>query len=264
MNNATKTGIILASVVLLGGLFRLTAVSKIPANTVGVKYSAVSGVQDETLGSGYHIYMPFLDKIYKLSTEVQTTKIEKVTTQTNDAQYLDSTIDVKWRVSEKNAMKVFRDFRNVEVLAEKGIEPAVQRAMEEISVNYNIVELLGSKRNQVYTEFEEALKQRLDSYGVELVAVTIIDTDAGDDIEKAIKNEAVKQKEVDTAKQEQERAKIEAETKQIQAQAEADANKKLSESITDNLIRMKEAEARMKHGWVEVQTSGEVITDTGK
>ncbi|MBF0843728.1 prohibitin family protein [Streptococcus danieliae] len=262
-NNSIKAGIA-AGVIILGGLlFRVTAVSKIPANTVGVKYSAVSGVQNETLGSGYHLYTPFIDKIYKLSTEVQTTNIKKVTTQTNDAQYLDSTIDVKWRVSEKNAMKVFRDFRDIDTLSKKGIKPAVQRAMEEISVNYNIVEVLGSKRNEVYTEFEKALEKRLANYGVELVAVTITDTDAGDDIEKAIKNEAVKQKEVDTAKQEQEKAKIEAETKQIQAQAEADANAKLSGSIDDNLIKMKEAEARLKHGWVEVQTNKDVIVDSG-
>ncbi|MDW8739682.1 hypothetical protein [Streptococcus suis] len=32
---------------------------------------------------------------------------------------------------------------------------------------------------------------------------------------------------------------------------------------TDELIRMKEAEARLKHGWVEVQTTGDVITNKG-
>lgn len=91
-------------------------------------------------------------------------------------------------------------------------------------------------------------------------------------IEAAIKNESVKQKEIDTAKQEQEKAKVEADTKKVQAQAEADAgiikaegeakaNKAKSDSITDNLIRMKEAEAREKHGWVTVNGAGSVITN---
>lgn len=94
----------------------------------------------------------------------------------------------------------------------------------------------------------------------------------GDEIEAAIKNESVKQKEIDTAKQEQEKAKVEADTKKVQAQAEADAgiikaegeakaNKAKSDSITDNLIRMKEAEAREKHGWVTVNGAGSVITN---
>lgn len=44
------------------------------------------------------------------------------------------------------------------------------------------------------------------------------------------------------------------------AQAEADANAKINSSITDQLIRMKEAEARLKHGWVTVQGSDTVVT----
>ena len=108
----------------------------------------------------------------------------------------------------------------------------------------------------------------------EFVSFTITDQDAGDEIEQAIKEESVKQKQVDSAKQDQEKAKIEAETKKVNAQAEADAavikaqgeaeaNAKLNGSISDNLIRMKEAEARLKHGWVEVITNGDVITDKG-
>lgn len=216
-----------------------------------------------------------MDTIYKLPTSVQTSNIEKVTTQTNDAQFLDSTIDVKWRVSNNNAMQVFKDFQTIETLQEKGIQPAVQRAIEEVTVNYNIVEILGSKRNEIYSEFEKKLAEKLSTYGVELVSVTITDTDAGDEIEAAIKNEAVKQKEVDTAKQEQEKTKVEAETKKIQAQADADAevikaqgqakaNAELNNSISENLIRMKEAEARLEHGWVEVITQGDVIANQGE
>ena len=69
----------------------------------------------------------------------------------------------------------------------------------------------------------------------------------------------------------QEKSKVEAETKKVQAQADADtaiikaegeakANKIKSDSITDNLIRMKEAEAREKHGWVTVNGANGVIT----
>lgn len=73
------------------------------------------------------------------------------------------------------------------------------------------------------------------------------------------------------AQAEQETAKVEAETKLIkaeneaaikvvEAQAEADANRLKSQSITQQLIDMKNAEARLKHGWVEVQGAGTVVT----
>ena len=70
------------------------------------------------------------------------------------------------------------------------------------------------------------------------------------------------------AKENAEKQKIEAEGNAVvrltNAKSEADANKLLQQSITDELIRMKEAEARLKHGWVTVQSGGEVIVDSDK
>lgn len=42
---------------------------------------------------------------------------------------------------------------------------------------------------------------------------------------------------------------------------EAEANRLKSESITDELIRMKEAEAHMEHGFVTVNGANTVVTD---
>lgn len=75
-----KIGIAIVTGLVLLGLFRLTAVKRIPANTVGVKVSAFGGVQDTTLQTGYHLKMPFVDQIYTLSTSVQTKTMEKITT----------------------------------------------------------------------------------------------------------------------------------------------------------------------------------------
>ena len=39
------------------------------------------------------------------------------------------------------------------------------------------------------------------------------------------------------------------------------ANKLKASSISDKLIRMKEAEARVKHGWVTIQGANTVVTE---
>ncbi|OOS16944.1 B-cell receptor associated protein-related protein [Streptococcus mitis] len=254
------------------GIFRLTAVKRIPANTVGVKVSAIGGVQENTLQTGYHLKMPFIDKVYTLSTSVQTKTMEKITTQTKDGQWLNTNIDVKYRVNKEKAMTVFSNYTDLENVNNSVVSPAVQRAIESVTGNYDIYDILGNKRTEVYEMIDKALKEKFESYDLEFVSFTITDQDAGDEIEAAIKNESVKQKEIDTAKQEQEKAKVEADTKKVQAQADADAgiikaegeakaNKAKSDSITDNLIRMKEAEAREKHGWVTVNGAGSVITN---
>ena len=55
-------------------------------------------------------------------------------------------------------------------------------------------------------------------------------------------------------------AEAQAEQTRIAAQAEADANNLVNSSITENLIDMKIAEAREKHGWVTVQGADSVVT----
>ena len=269
MDNLTKPvkiGIAVVLGLVLLGLFRLTAVKRIPANTVGVKVSAFGGVQDTTLQTGYHLLVPFIDKVYTLPTSVQTKTMEKITTQTKDGQWLNTNIDVKYRVNKEKAMTVFSNYTTLENVNDSVVSPAVQRAIESVTGSYDIYDVLGNKRTEVYEAIDKALKEKFESYDLEFVSFTITDQDAGDEI----KNESVKQKEIDTAKQEQEKAKVEAETKKVQAQAEAEtaiiraegeakANKVKSDSITDNLIRMKEAEAREKHGWVTVNGAGSTI-----
>lgn len=230
LTKLAKGGIITVTAIASLGIFRLTAVKRIPANTVGVKVSAIGGVQENTLQTGYHLKMPFIDKVYTLSTSVQTKTMEKITTQTKDGQWLNTNIDVKYRVNKEKAMTVFSNYTDLENVNNSVVSPAVQRAIESVTGNYDIYDILGNKRTEVYEAIDKALKQ------------------------------------------EQEKAKVEANTKKVQAQAEADAgiikaegeakaNKAKSDSITDNLIRMKEAEAREKHGWVTVNGAGSVITN---
>lgn len=270
-----KKGIYIFLILLSLALVRVLAIKRIPANTVGVKVSAFGGVQDTTLQTGYHFQIPFVDKVYMLPTSVQTKTMEKITTQTKDGQWLNTNIDVKYRVNKEKAMTVFSNYTTLETVNDSVVSPAVQRAIESVTGNYDIYDVLGNKRTEVYEMIDKALKEKFESYDLEFVSFTITDQDAGDEIEAAIKNESVKQKEIDTAKQEKAKAEVEAETKKVQAQAEANnavikaegeakANKIKSDSITDNLIRMKEAEAREKHGWVTVTGAGGVITNSGQ
>lgn len=57
-------------------------------------------------------------------------------------------------------------------------------------------------------------------------------------------------------------ARSKADVQKIEAQAEAEANRIIAASITPELIEMKEAEARMEHGWVTVQGADTVVTDS--
>lgn len=229
-------------------------VTKIPANSVGIVYSPFGGTKEQTLSEGIHGKNPF-DKIYKITTEVQTMTVQNLTTQTKDAQYLTSILDVKYRVNTSNAYLVFTQFRTLKNMSENLIIPTTQRILEHITTKYNVIDILGEKRSTVYAELEKQLAEEFAKYGVEFYSISITDMDAGAALENAITEEAVAKKAVETAAQnllkaeteaqqksvmakaEQEAAKIEAETKLIEAEAEKKANELLNSTMTDDILQ---------------------------
>ncbi|GEM_PF-6013301 len=226
--------LIVIVVVLILAAVGSRAIIIIPANSVGIRFAPFSGgVQDEILEEGLKIVMPW-DKIYEISTEVQSKQIMNVYGQTMDSQFLTMTVDIKYKVDKLRAFEVFKSFKTLDNVDRNLIIPTTQRAIESVTTQYNIIQILGSKRNEVYLTIEANLQARLQENGISLHSVTFLDTDAGDDIEDAITREAVAKKAVETAEQNRLQAQIDAERRVIEAQAEADEKRIIAESLLEN------------------------------
>lgn len=228
--------------------------TKIPDNSVGIVYSPFSGTKTEALSEGFHAKNPF-DKVYKISTLTQSMTVKDLTTQTKDAQYLTSQLDIKYKVDATNAYIVFKQYRTLDNMSKNMIIPTTQKVLELVTTQYNIIDILGEKRSEVYTKLDMALAEEFAKYGVEFVSISISDMDAGEALEKAISDEAVAKKAVETAEQnlkkaeidakqksvlaqaEQDAAKIKAETMKIEAQAQKEANELLNFSLSDLILR---------------------------
>ena len=207
----------------------------IPANTVGIRWSAISGTNENTLGEGVAIKSP-VDRIYQIPTTVQEKQMDNVAVQTLDAQWVYMSLNIKYQVDQANAYKVFKNYKTLENLDTNLISNVTQRSVEEVTTKYNVIDILGEKRNSIYTEIENALVEKLAHEGVTLKFITIIETDAGEEIEKAIAQEAVAKKAVETAEQEKKKAEIDAQTKLIKAEGEAKANEIKTKQLTDEIL----------------------------
>lgn len=202
----------------------MNCITFVSANTVGVKYSAFNGTSKETLNEGLHFKTPF-DKIYEIDTTVQERSVKNVMVQTNDAQFLTMNINVKYQVTTKDAFKVYKGYKTLDILNKNIIANYAQQALSEVCTQYNIIDILGDKRNEVIQKSSELLKEKYANEGVTFKSLTVKDMDAGNEIEKAIKDEAVAKKEV--------------ETKLIEAQGEAEANAAKSTQLTDQILKEK-------------------------
>lgn len=272
-------------------LLLATSIDSIPANHVGVVFNRIDGgIQENYIKAGWRLHAPFVETVYDISTRTHSLHLKPskdkegneinktITTQTKDGQWLATQADVQYRVLPENAVNVFNQFYQNGISIDDKIKeqmvPVIQRAVESVTAQFDVVGALGAERTEMQTMIEESVANELLKYGITMQSFTLVDTDAGDEIEKEIAQEAVEQQAIETVKQQQEKQRIsneielekaqaEADRKKIASQAEAEANAKIAQSVTPELIQYKEAEARMKHGWLEVQTQ-QAIVDANK
>lgn len=268
----------------------IPSISNVPINHMGVVFNRVEkGIKETPVDPGWRFHVPYVETVYDVPTYTQSLHLrpgtdkegnphdDTLVTQTRDGQWLKTQAEVQYRIMPENVVQIFRQFanpdRSLDLNIKQKMVPIVQRAVESVTSQYDIVDALGQKRGAMQKDLEEDIANELSEIGITLQSFTLIDTDAGDDIEAAIAKEAVEQQNIETAKQEQERARIhnqtaiekeqaEAERKIIQAEAEAEANRKIADSITPELTDYLEAQARQVHGWIEVQGISNAIVDT--
>lgn len=181
-----------------------------------------------------------------------------------------------------------------DTIVDNMVQNSIVAYIKEVTPQFTVMDIYSDRRAEVSKAITEYLNSKLtEEYGINVSSALIIDVQldetlmakvqakeqAKQDAEKAEldKQTAIAQGEADKAKAEAEAAvqkiqaeaagektriaaEAEADATRIEAQAEADANNTINNSITDNLIRMKEAEARLEHGWVTVQGSSPVVT----
>lgn len=159
-----------------------------------------------------------------------------------------------------------------ESLMESKIQNDIIAYVKEVTPQFSVMQIYSDDRAGVNTAITDYLNEKLTAeYGINVSSALIVDAQPDDTLMQKIRAkeqakqdaeiaELNKQTALAQAETDKVKAQTEADVKMIEAQAEADANKVLSESITPELIQMKEAEARLKHGWVTVQGADTVVT----
>ena len=276
-----KIGAILAGLVIVVGA---VCTEKVPAGYVGVQYSMSGGISDEVLNQGWHIVSPTKKvSLYSVATEQLFMSADEKEGSKDDDSFdvvcKDGVLNVDFEMSysfdAEKVPNIFSRYRGMsgDDIINNVIRGKVKTYTNEVTSQFTVLEAHMEKKGELNRMLTEHLRNMLADFGVEVESATLSRTTASAEVEASITKRTTTAQELEAEKQKQEKVALEAETKRIQAQGEADAllikaqaeaeaNKLLEQSISDNLIRMKEAEARMEWGWVEVQGATSVITDT--
>lgn len=289
-------GIVITAAVI-GGAYTVKSTTRVGQGEVGVVYTAKDGVQEKTLSPGWHFVGP-LAKVKDYPVSQQQLVLSNNPEDYNDKKHADWHVDapadggmvamnltVNYNFLPERVTGLYTKFNGMdgEDIVENMVQNSIIAYIKEVTPKFSVIDIYSTKRSEVGKEITAYLNEKLESeYGIHVSNALIIDVQldktlkkkvqakeqAKQDAEKAEldKKTAAAQAEVEkvTAQTEAEVQKIKAEAAaektKIEAAAEAEANEMLSRSITPELIQMKEAEARYKHGWVTVQGADSVVT----
>lgn len=248
-------------IALLAGMFgAFMFVEIVPNGYCGVQYSMNGGVKDEVLTQGWHIVPPTVKvKEFTVANEQLILSKDERDGSETDQSFNVSTADnanisvsfqMTYRYVQADLVDTYKKFRGMsgEDIVNGRVTTVLKSKISEVTTNYTMMEIYSGNRSEINAKITEYLdKEFRSAYGIEVLDASIVDVHPDEQLQKTIDARV-------TAIQNKQKAEAEQET------AKAEANRVLSQSITQELIDMKEAEARLKHGWVEIQGATTVVT----
>lgn len=198
-------------VVLVSGAF--STIRVISTGEVGVKtsFGVVSGRANE----GFNFIAPW-EKIISMNTKIQKKSFTALSASTKDSQLISNiSIDVNYKLNPEKAEEIYSTVG--ESYDETLISPLLTQFIKDRLALFDAEDLV-TERNKIVEDLTSQLQNNLKDYGIDIVAVSLVNYDFSADFSSALERKAVAAKEIETAKNEQERAKVEAETNRIKSE----------------------------------------------
>ena len=266
-------GSIIVVIAIIGAIITITCCEWVGVGKVGVVYNMRGGVQDEVLQQGLNFVSP-TQKMKQFSIGNEQLILsedsregspdpEAIDVATADDASIPVDFQISYRFREADVVVTYKRFKGMdgEQIINQRVKTVLKSRISEVTTNYSMMDIYSGNREKINREITEYLGNSLGTeYGIEVIDASIFDVHPDAKLQEAIDNRVNALQAKQQAEAEQDKARVEADTKRIQAEADANANAIISQSITPELIQMKEAEARLEHGWVTVQGADAVVT----
>ena len=268
IKNLGAIGIFAGMAVFSVGMF--TCVNRIGPGYAGVVYNMDGGIENETLSQGFHLVAPWKHvSEYPISTETvyytkntvdgddkDDKKVDKsVNVNTKDGKQVNVSVTYAYHMDVEKLPAVYAKFRgqNIESIQNGYMKNAMYEALNNITSQYSLMELVGDKRPEINQKIFEAFRNDLEEYGIVIETFNLSDVVPDEATATAIQNVVNAQNELQRVRIEKEQAEVEAEKARVTAKGKADAaiieaegqaqaNAKLQESLTENVLRQRAIE----------------------
>lgn len=265
-------------ILILGLLTIITATTSVPVGHTGVviRFGSATG---ETLTEGWHFKIPFVESVVDISNQVMKVDVE-ANSISKDLQAISSNISINYHLAAENSTDIYKIVGTT--YEDTVLQPAIQEAVKAVMAKYSAEQLI-TNRSIVSSEIGEEIKSKIGDYGIIIDEFNLTNFSFSEEFDAAIEAKQVAEQDKIKAATEKEKkiieaeaaasektieaeasavatkkkAEAEAEAIKVKAEARAEANKKISQSLTDDVIEYEKIQT-----WDGVQPNVVAGSDT--
>jgi regulator of protease activity HflC (stomatin/prohibitin superfamily) len=263
---------------IVGGIVLSNCTTVIKQGHVGAVYDRFEkGIQDYTLSEGLHFISPW-QKVNQFPISVETVYMsaderegseqnESITVSCQDGS-LNADLAFSYRFDSKDIPNVQRRYRGKDggYIMNNVLRGQLRTWVSEVSKDYTTMEVHLTKKNEVNDKLTQYLNQKAEKYGVIFENVSLAETRATSEVQRAIEkrqqiSQEVEQQKLELEKSEiaKEKAQLDAERKLIEAQGERKANEEKAKGLDSKILEQMKIEKW--DGQLPVSTNGQSIID---
>lgn len=198
----------------------------------------LGAVQKGVLPEGLNFKMPFIDRVVRINVQVQK-NMARADAASKDLQSVSTTIATNYHLIPETVDEVYQKIGLA--YEDKVIQPAVQEVVKAVTAQYTAEELI-TKRGEVKSAIRTELAERLKTFNVKVVELSVADFNFSTAFNNAIEAKQIAEQQVAKAKNDLARIKIEAEQKITNAKAEAESLRIQKQEISEHLLKLREIE----------------------
>lgn len=209
--------------------------------------------RDGALLEGIHLKAPFISQVDIYDVTVQKYEIP-AQSATKDLQELSAKFAINFRIDSTEIVEIRRKQGSLENIVSKIIAPQTQEAFKIAAARRTVEEAI-TKRNELKEDFDSALSQRLDKYGIIVLDTSVIDLTFSPEFAKAVEDKQIAEQRAQKAVYVAQEAEQEAQAEVNRAKGKAEAQRLLAETLKSQggeLVLQKEAIEAWKSGGAQM------------
>ncbi|MCM0590059.1 MAG: prohibitin family protein [Gloeotrichia echinulata IR180] len=215
--------------------------------------SILGKAQDGALLEGIHLKPPFISAIDVYDLTVQKFEVP-AESSTKDLQNLSARFAINFRLDPIQVVEVRRKQGTLENIVSKIIAPQTQEAFKIAAARRTVEEAI-TKRSELKEDFDNALGDRLDKYGIIVLDTSVVDLTFSPEFARAVEEKQIAEQRAQRAVYVAREAEQEAQAEVNRAKGKAEAQKLLAETLKaqgGQLVLQKEAIEAWKTGGAQM------------